>query len=148
MDIHAPWHLAPYIAGGAALLFVFDLILDWQKATVEIAGVVDLESATSGWSGWGVAAGLLAIAVIVLAITRLAIGTAVAAAGMLVATVLTAFTGDADLVPPRVRAEVDTTLWPTWIGLGLAGVTLLAALTPFVETLAGRRPSGVVADGT
>ena len=148
MKKHAPEVWARYVVIVGAFLFVLDLFLDWQKADIDVAGVVSVHAASSGWAGWGVVAGILAIAVIVAAVTRRAAWTLGLAAAMLVATALLAFTGDADVATGVVGVAVDTTLWPAWVGLVLAAVTTAAAAVPFVPALAATPPRGLTPHGT
>lgn len=147
MKKHAPEVWARYVVVVGAFLFVLVLFLDWQKADVEVARVVSIHATSSGWAGWGFVAGILAIAVIATAATRRAAWTLGLAAAMLVATVLTAFTGDADVSTPNVGVAVDKTLWPAWVGLVLAAVTTAAAAVPFLPSL-GTSPRGLTPHGT
>lgn len=42
---------------------------------------------------------------------------------------------------------VDTTLWPAWVGLALAGVMAVAAAVPYLAVPGGRTPTTIVPHG-
>jgi hypothetical protein len=147
MDKHAPQTRAFYVVVGGAFLVVLDLFLDWQKASVSVAGVVNIHTASSGWAGWGFVVGILAIVVIVAALTRHVAWTLGLAIAMLIATALAAFIGETNVSTPGVGVAVETTLWPAWVGVGLAAVTTAAALVPFLPRLA-EPPRGLTPHGT
>ncbi len=144
-----PQRLASFAAVGASVLFLLDLFLDWQKAAVQVAGVVNVESTASGWDGWGVVAGVLALLLVGLAFKGLALGAFVAALGMLAATAIGAFTGTASISPPVGPVSViESTLWAAWVGLALAACATVATAVPLLGTLFSRTPTGVSPHGT
>ena len=126
----------------ASLLFVADLFLGWQRAGVFIADVVDVHATRSGWSGWGLVAGLLALVIAGLAAVTLRRGvgrpgvTLVAAIGMLIATALAIPTEGqgADVVMPMMAVHVGAARWPAWVGLGLAILVAAVALAAFIAS--------------
>jgi hypothetical protein len=139
MELEAARRPARLLAAGGAILYLAVLSLDWYEASVDVAGAVSVDASGSGWSSaWGLLAGVLAV-VLLLATwlperLRPALAVVSAAIGLVVATAFAAFTGGADVeVAQTVAVDVDTTLWPAWIGLGLAvavAVAELVALLP------------------
>jgi hypothetical protein len=86
--------------------------------------------------------GVLAIALLVLGLERTrsatetpgrALVTAAFALGLLGATALAVFTGEASVQIAPVDVQVETTLWPAWVGFALAIVVAAAALVPFLD---------------
>ena len=150
MRSRVPQRLASFAAIGASILFVIDLFLDWQKAAVQVAGVVNVESTASGWDGWGVVAGVLALLVVGLAFKGLVLGAFVAALGMLGATAIAAFTGNASITPPAGQVSVvASTLWAAWVGLALAACATVATAVPLLgDALGSRTPSSAAPHGT
>jgi hypothetical protein len=125
---------------GLAVLFLITLSLDWHRTSVRVLlAEGDAEAASSGWSGWGLVAGLCALAIVGLELDRqfrgrshegqtlVDLGLAVGAA---IATVAAVFTGDASVSAGASGVEVGTTLWPAWVGLVLAALMVVAALVP------------------
>jgi hypothetical protein len=92
---------------GSALAFLVVLFLDWHRTTVDIAGVTHVEASTSGWSGWGLLAGIAAIVLVALNVRRqrrgqepdATFGIADLVLGVVIvsATVAAVFSGDADV---------------------------------------------------
>jgi hypothetical protein len=144
---------ASIVALVASALLVGDLFLGWQRASVEVAGVVDVESTSMGWSGWGFSVGLLALLIMVVALAQLrgtrtverhALTAGVLALGLLAATLLAVFSGDATVDVAGVAAvEVDSTQWPAWAGLVLGVIASVAALVPVVAELGRPAPHGL-----
>ena len=64
------------------------------------------------------------------------------ALGMVATTGLGLLAGHADVevAQPTVSIVVDTTLWAAWTGLGLALISAVAALVPFVAETRGQAP--------
>jgi hypothetical protein len=119
----------------AALLFLVVLFLDWHRTSVVILAEGDAETGSSGWSGWGLLAGFFALAIVGLELDRVvrrrthegqAFVDLILAVGLALATVAAVFTGDTSV------GNDAGTLWPAWVGLGLAAVMLIAA---YVATL-------------
>jgi hypothetical protein len=135
-------HRARAVAMAASLLLIADLFVGWQRTTVRVPGAVDLQATNSGWTGWGLVAGVLAVVVAVLALAglrgRAAHGgaTLLAACGLLAATALAVLTGNADvrLVAGAVGVEVQATRWPAWAALALAVVVAAACLVASLTT--------------
>ena len=46
-----------------------------------------------------------------------------------------------------MRVHVDTTLWPAWVGLALAGVMAAAAAVPYLALPGERTPTTVAPHG-
>jgi hypothetical protein len=130
---------AQRILTAALLGFLVTLFLPWQEASVEVGTVVDVEATSSGWAGWGILAGLIALALLGLTVVRAGLGAAEGVLGvaLVAAAALAAFTGDASVTAQGVVATQET-LWPAWLGLLLAVVAGVAALAPLVRPRAGR----------
>ena len=135
---------ASVIAFAASLLFLIDLSLGWQRASVEIGGVVDVDATSSGWNGPGLVAGMLAIVLIVLALgeiggrsaaARHVLAAALVPVALIATTAFAVFGGDASVDTSAVGIEVDRTLWPAWVGLGLSIVAGIAGLVPVAAEL-------------
>lgn len=137
------------LIGSLALLVA--LSFDWHTADVHVVGVVDAEGSSVGWSGWGLLGGVFAMLVAIVAFADLRADDAARVrrfavavlppVGMVVATALAAFAGDADVnVVGVTSVEADSILWPAWIGLFLAAVASVAALVPLMLELADPTP--------
>jgi hypothetical protein len=125
---------ARMIGAGAAALLLADLFLGWQRLTVSAGDVVRGDTIT-GWSGWGAKAGLCAACLIALNMLRGSSSSRlVAALGMLLFVALAVMTGE---------AEVGATLWPAWMGLGLAAVASATQAVPLLAERAARPPAMV-----
>jgi hypothetical protein len=137
-----------WVVACGALLLVIDLFFDWFETTVNVAGVVVVQTTSSGWGyNWGIVAGALAVAVIVSVLTRHAVWTLACSFAMLIATGAAAFLGDANVSLPAAGVSVDTTQWAAWLGFGLAAVTACAALVPFLKAISAT-PRGLEPHGT
>ena len=122
---------------GSALAILVVLFLDWHRTTVDIAGVTHVEASTSGWSGWGLLAGIAAIVLVALNVRRtrrgqepdatFGIADLVLGVVILSATVAGVFSGDADVQAGVVGVESGTILWAAWLGLALSIVTAVSA---------------------
>lgn len=142
---HQPDDRAAGLLLVAALLFVADLFLGWQRAGVWIADVVDVHATRSGWSGWGLVAGILALVISGLAAATLwrRAGppgvTLVVAVGLLIATALAIPTAGpgVDVAMPMMTVDAGPARWPAWVGLGLAGLIAVVALWSFVAGTRG-----------
>ena len=133
----------------AATLFVVDLFLGWQRVAVTMPAI-DVRSTASGWSGWGALAGLCAVVLLALAIVdRTSAATVALGLGALVFTAIEVLAGHAtvDVGASMMRVHVDTTLWPAWVGLALAGVMAAAAAVPYLAVPGERTPTTVAPHG-
>jgi hypothetical protein len=148
MDLQGLRRPAEPVATGGALLFLLVLSLDWYEVSAEVANAVRVDEAASGWSnGWGLVAGLLAIALIVghRLPERLHsdLAVLVAAVGLVVSAGLAAFTGAVDVeVAGAVGVQVETTLGAAWAGFGIAVVVALAELVALAPSSRGERRAG------
>jgi hypothetical protein len=122
---------------GLTFLFLVVLFLDWHRASVEVSGAGDAEAASSGWSGWGLLAGVCALAILVLEFDRVVrkrshegqvLVDLALAVGVAVGTVAAIFTGDASVTAGAAGEEISSTLWPAWVGLVLAAAMVVAAV--------------------
>ena len=135
---------AAFAAIGLAVLLLVDLFLAWQKVTVDVAGVVRVNDMASGWGGFGLIAGALAIALILLELDNLrlgveelgrrTIGAVALALGVFLATTVQALTGDVSVSVATVGVEVQSTRWPAYVGILLALALVAATLAPFLRT--------------
>jgi hypothetical protein len=120
------------VAATASALLVIDLFLPWQHTAVRVGGM-RMGSASTGWTGWGVPAGVCALALLALTLAdRAAVTRALLAVGMFVFTTLAAFlgTGDTEMAMYGVAIHVHSTWWPAWIGVALSAVAALATALP------------------
>lgn len=137
MDLRASKRASERALLGLALLFLVVLFLDWHRTSVVVVGEGDAQAGSSGWSGWGLLAGICALAVIGLELDRVlrkrshegqALVDLALALGAALATVAAVFTGDTSVTAGAAAEEVGSTLWPAWVGLVLATAMALAAL--------------------
>jgi hypothetical protein len=156
MDLGALKRASKLVLLGSALLFLVVLFLDWYRTSVNVVGAGDAEAASSGWSGWGLLAGFFALALVGFELDRIRRGSPrkeqalvdqVLAGGLAVATVAAVFTGDASVTAGAVGVEVGTTLWPAWVGLVLAGVTVAAAFVGAVPEAEREAPHATPGSG-
>ena len=119
---------ARVVAVASALALFVVLFLDWREVSVQTPGV-DVETTSSGWSGWGVVAGILLVAFLVSVLRGKAVGapvTGLVAAGL---TAVEFFTGS---VETDVAGLVSVDTWsrvPGWSsGNGLPRYASNAAL--------------------
>lgn len=141
---------ATIVAGAAASLLLADLFLSWQRVGMRMGGLFDVRTSSSGWSGWGAVAGICAIAVLVLVIARGPAGAIAAVAlGALLFTAIAVLAGHAhvDVGTSMMRIQVDTTLWPAWVGLALAGLMAAAAAIPYLVRPRERGPATLAPRG-
>lgn len=150
---------APYAVGLVATLLFVDLFLGWHHVSVSIAGnLVDVDSDSSGWAGWGAIAGVLLIVLLVWEGLRLTgaafvrrvsaglvtLGLSVGAAGFALVEFLT---GTVDVNGGGVvLVGVHGRQWPAYVGLVLAGLLLVAAIAQLerpVQRHSGRLGLGV-----
>lgn len=137
-----------FMLGGAVGLLLV-LFLDWREVLVR-AGPVEVVSGSSGWNGWGWAAGVFALALVVLVARRLAgadpdpeAGSSAVAALLASAacacTVLAAVTGSVDVsVGTAVGVDTERVLWPAYAAIACAAVAVAGALPALVARPAGR----------
>ena len=133
----------------ASTLFVLDLFLGWQRVAVSMPAI-DVRATASGGGGWSALAGLCALVLLALAIIgRASAATVALGLGTLVFTALEVLTGHAnvDVGASMMRVHVDTTLWPAWVGLALAGVMAAAAAIPYLALPGERTPTTVAPHG-
>jgi hypothetical protein len=128
------------LAAGAAALFVVTLFFDWTHVTVSTPGV-QISGGSSGWSGIGVAAGILAVVLLVYELRRLESnadeGTLVVLLGLgLIGCAAARFHDAATVnITGVVGVDVGGRTWIAWVGLILAAVAAGAAVAPFVDRL-------------
>jgi hypothetical protein len=137
--------LALFVLLVAGALLLVDLFLTWQDASVRVTGV-HVDAGVSGWSGWGILAGMLLIALLAWAAIQFVRpqaddedhpGRSLAIAGLGVAvlgTVIGRFedTAKTAVDVPMAMVRVGARNWPAWTGLGLAVIVAVAAAVPFV----------------
>lgn len=135
--------------GASAVVFVgllaliVDLSLGWVDVSVYSPGLfdtpltLDMQVTGSGWAGWGVVGGILAVALVFWHARSLkrrpaSVGaasvTVALAAGVAGFTIWQALTGDADVVDAEGTLFVTVTrLWPAEAAIGLAAAVAAAA---------------------
>lgn len=137
MDLGALKRSSRLVLLGSALLFLVVLFLDWHRTSVVVVAEGEAQAGSSGWSGWGLLAGICALAIVGLELDRVlrkrphegqVLVDLALSVGVLLATVAAIFTGDASISAGAPGVEVGTTLGPAWLGLALAGTTFVAAL--------------------
>lgn len=137
MNLPALKRASTFVVLWSTVLYIGVLLLDWRRVSVEVAGVVDVEQTSTGLSNRGIVAGVIAVALVVLTLARIRgdtlashrrlLAELILAVGLLVFTVVAMFTGDVNVSAGPVGIEVETTLWPAWVGLFLAAVIVVAA---------------------
>lgn len=134
---------------GAFALFV-DLFLGWHKVAVQAGGVVDIHATSSGWSGWGIAAGAFAIALVVvhgrsLARPATTVGSALVTAALAAATagftLAQALLGEASVTAGPTAVVASTRMWPAYAAIVLAVTIAVAALVRLVTALPAPGPA-------
>jgi hypothetical protein len=156
MDARSIRDVAAAVAAGAGLLLLADLSLDWYSVSVTAAGITTIKTAASGWTDIGFVAGLLTIAMLLFMIrpTRRSgevdVVQAAVTGGLALAvlgfTIAAALTGTASITAPATDIQVGSTLWPAYVGIGLAAAVAAGALTAAVEVLRGvTAPSRAIA---
>ena len=147
MDRRTIRDVAAAAAAGAGVLLLADLSLGWHDVKIATAGVVDISATSSGWSGLGLVAGLLVIAMLVYMIRPLRrdgsidISQAAVAAALGLAVfgfaVAAALTGSASVTAPEAAVEIGATLWPAYVAIGLGAVVAGGAVTAFALVTRG-----------
>jgi hypothetical protein len=117
----------------AAFAFIVDLFLDWRSVSVMVP-FMSVHAGSSGWdSNWGVAAGMVALGLLISELPQLAKGvvgastaraTVVAVLGvMTLGFTIGAFTAtEAEFNGPMAAVQVNGHLWPAYAALGLSVV--------------------------
>ena len=144
MDARTLHRGAAFAVIGLAVLLLADLFLAWQEVTVDIAGVVQTSDTASGWGAFGLIAGVLAIALVLLELDNLrlgveelgrrAVGAVALALGVFLATTVQALTADVSINVAAVAVEVQSTRWPAYVAVLLALALVAATLVPFLRT--------------
>jgi hypothetical protein len=128
------------LAAAAAALFVVTLFFDWTHVTVSTPAV-HISGGSSGWSGIGVAAGVVALVLLLYELRRLDSKADEGPLVVFLALGLLGFTlarfHDAATVNVTgvVGVDVGGRTWMAWVGLILATVAAGAAVAPFVDRL-------------
>ncbi|HSL65557.1 MAG TPA: hypothetical protein VK874_12960 [Gaiellaceae bacterium] len=147
---------AAFAALGLALLLLVDLFLGWQEVRVDVAGVVRTTETASGWGPYGLVAGALAIALVLVELETLRhaaedpgrreLGAVALALGIFVAVTVQALTGDVSVTVAAIGVEVESTQWPAIAGIALSLALVAATLVPLVGSV--RAPRGAMPHGT
>lgn len=135
------------LAGGAGVLLLADLALGWYEVKITAGGVTVVSTTSTGWSHFGVIAGLLTLGLVAymlrplrgggeLDITQAAVS-AMLGLAVLAFTVAAALTASASVAGPAGSIEVGTHLWPAYLGVGLGGVVALGTATALALFLSG-----------
>ena len=135
------------------------MFLGWVKVTVYSAGVFgtpltfDMRLTGSGWAGWGIVGGILAVILVFwharsLRRRAVSVGAAAATAALAAATagftIWQALTGEADVAADGTLLVTVTRLWPAEAAIGLTAAVVAAATTRLVTAAVGvrRRATG------
>jgi hypothetical protein len=147
MDTRTLRDVAAAVAAGAGVLLLADLSIGWHEVEVTAGGVVDITATSSGWSGIGLVAGLLTIALLVAMIRPLrgdgsvaaevAATTAAIGVAILGFTIAAALTGSASVDAPAASVEVGAHLWPAYAGVALAAIVAGGTVTALALVLRG-----------
>lgn len=149
------WGASAVIFAGVLALIV-DMFLGWVKVTVYSPGLFgtsltfDAQATGSGWAGWGIVGGILAVALVFwharsLRRRPVSVGAAAVTVALAAATAgfttWQALTGEADVVSAEGTLFVTVTrLWPSEAAIGLTAVVAAAATTRLVIAAVGVRP--------
>jgi hypothetical protein len=155
MDARTYRDVAAAVAAAAGVLLLADLSLGWYGVNVWVAGVVNVTVTASGWGTVGTVAGLLTLAMLIYMIRPLrgsgtvtfgqAAVTAVLGLAAFGFTVSRALTGVASVATSVTAVQVQSTLWPAYVGIVLAAVVAGAAITALVLVMRGATsPSSLV----
>jgi hypothetical protein len=152
------WGASAVIFAGLLALIV-DMFLGWVKVTVYSAGLFDtpltfdMHITGSGWAGWGIVGGILAVILVFwharsLKRRAVSVGAAAVTAALAAATtgftIWQALTGEADVSADGTLFVTVTRLWPAEAAIGLTAAVVAAATTRLVTAAVGvqRRPTG------
>jgi hypothetical protein len=129
-------HSRPIVAIASFALLV-DLFFTWREAPVKTQWLDDSGGA-SALSGWGALAGALLVLCLLAQFAtsrRARVISASLGVGAAVATVAAFFTGSANPVSSTgvVTTSVEAILWPAYLGLVLAVVLVVAAVSRVVQ---------------
>jgi hypothetical protein len=142
-------YLRPVLVGASFALIV-DLFFDWRSVSVMVPAM-SMHAGSSGWdSSWGIAAGMVALGLLISELPQLAKGvvgastaraTVAAVLGFLtLAFTVGAFTAtDVDFNGPMAAVQVNGHLWPAYVALGLSVV--IAALSFLQRLVATEEPA-------
>jgi hypothetical protein len=126
-----------------ALALIVDLFFDWRSVSV-MAPFVSLDAGNQGWdTGWGIAAGMVALGLLLSELPQLAKGvvganraraTIVAVLGTLTLgfTIGAFASSDVDVQGPMATVHVGGHLWPAYAGLVLACVIAVLSAVQWV----------------
>ena len=129
------------------MLLLADLALGWYEVKITAGGVTVISTTSTGWSHFGVIAGLLTLGLVgymlrplrnegELDVAQVAIS-AMLGLAVLAFTVTAALTSAASVSGPAGSIEVGTHLWPAYLGIGLSGVVALGTTTALALFLRG-----------
>jgi hypothetical protein len=130
-------HARPIVAIASFALLV-DLFFTWREAPVKTQWLDDSGGVSALNSGWGALAGVLLVLCLLAQFAtsrRARVISASLAVGAAVATVAAFFTGSANPVSSTgvVTTSVEAILWPAYLGLVLAVVLVVAAVSRVVQ---------------
>lgn len=141
------------------LALIVDMFLGWVSVTVYSTGVfdtpltIDMQVTGSGWAGWGIVGGILAVVLVFwharsLRRRAVSVGAAAVTAALAAATagftIWQALTGEVDVVTANGTLFVAVTrLWPAEAAIGLSAAVAAAAATRLVIAAVGVRRRAV-----
>ncbi|MGE5274629.1 MAG: hypothetical protein ACM3QU_12845 [Verrucomicrobiota bacterium] len=143
-----------------ALALIVDMFLGWVKVTVLASGALDIHMHVtgSGWAGWGIVGGIVAIVLLLwhadslrrtASVKRAAVtaALAVATAGF---TIAQAVTGEVDVGVDGTLFVTVTRQWPADTAIALSATIAVAAAIRLVAAVLDlhRRPAGRTSNGS
>jgi hypothetical protein len=147
MDDRTIRDTAAAVAAGVGVLLLADLSLGWYDVKVAVTDIVAVTATASGWGQTGTVAGLLTLAMLIYMIRPLRRDGAVGLAQAAVTAVLglgafgfataRALTGVASVTTPSTAVQVQSTLWPAYVGIALGAILAGATITALVLVLRG-----------
>ena len=147
MDERTIRDTAAAVAAGLGVLLLADLSLGWYEVKVAVADTVAVTTTASGWGQSGTVAGLLALAMLVYMIRPMrrdgavdlvqAAVTAVLGLGAFGFATARALTGVASVTTPETAVQIQSTLWPAYVGIALGAILAAATITALVLVLRG-----------
>jgi hypothetical protein len=136
----------PLLVTSSLALFVV-LFFDWREVSIR-AAALDVDAGSSAWSsGWGIAAGIVLLALLALELPMLAAGRTTAgpsrtalvaglATGVLGLTIAAFSTASVDVTAAVAAVHIGERLWPAYAGLVLSTVIALAGLVQLLGAIA------------
>lgn len=146
---------ASVVIFAGVLALIVDMFLGWVTVTILSTGALDIHMHVtgSGWAGWGIVGGILAVVLVLWHARSLrrgtaSLGTAAVTAALAAATagftITQALSGEVDISVNGTLFVSVTRRWPADVAIALAAVVVAAAATRLVTAArdAHRRAAG------